>query len=53
MKNIIIALLCLVLNVNAKAQIDTTGRSDLAYLFQNLNPANIPPRLGSWHTKQY
>ncbi len=25
-----------------KAQIDTTGRGEMAFLFQNLNPANIP-----------
>ncbi len=51
MKKIIIALLCLVLSVQANAQIDTTGRSDLAYLFQNLNPANIPTGyLAEWGT---
>lgn len=42
MKKIFIALLCLVLSLHINAQTDTTGRSDLAYLFQNLNPANIP-----------
>ncbi len=34
--------MCMVLCIHVTAQIDTTGRSDLAYLFQNLNPANIP-----------
>ncbi len=35
-------LLILFFCLNATAQTDTTGRSALAYLLQNLNPANIP-----------
>ena len=35
-------IFCILLCLQTKAQIDTTGRSDLASLFQNLNAANIP-----------
>lgn len=42
MKQLFIAFVALIFCFKASAQIDTTGRSDLAYLFQNLTPANIP-----------
>ena len=39
---IILIILCTLFCMQTNAQIDTAGRSDLSYLFQNLNPANIP-----------
>jgi len=40
----LLMLMCLAICLTTKAQIqtDTTGRSDLAALFQNLHAANIP-----------
>lgn len=38
----ILVIFFMLLGITCKAQIDTTGRSDLALLFQNLNPSNIP-----------
>lgn len=37
-----ILLSCIALQVGAQIQTDTTGRSELAYLFQDLNASNIP-----------
>ncbi|MEO5944701.1 MAG: hypothetical protein ABIP30_00805 [Ferruginibacter sp.] len=42
MKRIIPVAVTLLITFCANAQTDTTGRSDLAYLFQNLNSVNIP-----------
>jgi hypothetical protein len=37
-----LSIMCLLLVLHSQAQTDTAGRSDLAFLFQNLNPANVP-----------
>ena len=38
----LLSIICVLLLLQSKAQVDTTGRGELARLFANLNPANIP-----------